>query len=251
VYRFFRDELKTPYLQFIPIVERAADTGSQEGGAVTERSVKPESYGRFLIEIFDEWVKRDVGAMFVQTFDGVLVSWLRGGSSLCVFQPTCGQAVALEHNGDLYSCDHFVDPSHRLGNIMQTPLADLVLSEKQRQFGQAKSATLPGYCGRCEFLFACHGECPRNRVLTTPDGQAGLNWLCAGLKAFFAHTREPMRIMAELLRRGQEAGGIMRILAQQKGAGPQTTRFVGLSAGRNELCPCGSGRKFKKCHGRT
>ena len=246
VYRFFRDELKAPYLQFIPIVERDNETGDQEGMRVTDRSVKPEQYGRFLIEIFDEWVRRDVGKMFVQTFDGVLASWLYGGSSLCVFQPTCGQAVVLEHNGDVYSCDHFVEPNHFLGNVMQTPLADLLSSEKQWQFGQAKSATLPSTCRQCPFLFACHGECPKNRVLTTPAGEPGLNWLCAGLKAFFEHTQGPMKIMAELLRKGRLAEEIMKAPTTQK----KRASRIPMKSGRNELCPCGSGLRFKKCHGK-
>jgi len=245
VYRYFRDELKAPYLQFIPIVERANDTGFQEGEAVTDRSVKPEPYGRFLIEIFDEWVRRDVGVMFVTFFDAVLASYVYGQSSLCVLRPTCGDAVALEHNGDLYSCDHFVEPRCRLGNIAETPIADLVFSERQRAFGLAKAETLPRYCRECGFLFTCHGECPKNRVLTTPDGEPGLNWLCRGLKAFFAHVDRPMKIMTDLLRRGRCADGIMKILAGEEGRG-----FPGPGrTGRNDVCPCGSGLKYKKCHG--
>jgi uncharacterized protein len=219
VYRFFRDEIKTPYLQFIPIVERANETGFQEGTGVTDRSVKSEQYGRFLIEIFDQWVKRDVGKMFVQFFDGILMSYVRGYSSLCVLQPKCGQSVALEHNGDIYSCDHFVEPGHLLGNILSTPLAEMVGSDKQSRFGQDKSSTLPGHCRRCQFLFTCHGECPKNRVLTTPDGEPGLNWLCAGLKAFFEHTQKPMQIMAGLLRSGKFADEIMPILAAEEARG--------------------------------
>jgi len=260
VYRFFRDELGARYLQFIPIVERDNDTGHQEGTQVTDRSVRPEQYGRFLIEIFDEWVRHDVGEMFVQTFDGVLASWIRGRSSLCIFQPTCGEGVALEHNGDVYSCDHFVEPAHLLGNILDTPLAELVASEKQRAFGRAKSETLPAYCRACEWLFTCHGECPKNRVLTTPDGEPGLNWLCAGLKAFFQHTARPMKIMADLLRRGRSAPEVMEILAaeQRPSAGGDRPGLVALrrgpapaTVGRNAPCPCGSGRKFKVCHGRA
>jgi len=246
VYRFFRDELKAPYLQFIPIVERDNETGDQEGMRVTARSVKPEQYGRFLIEIFDEWVRRDVGKMFVQFFDGVLMSYLRGRSSLCILQPTCGEGVALEHNGDVYSCDHFVEPRHLLGNILQTPLADMVGSGKQRQFGQAKSATLPSVCRQCAFLFTCNGECPKNRVLTTPDGEPGLNWLCAGLKAFFEHTQGPMKIMAELLRRGRLAEEVMKVIGTEERGGERAK----MKSGRNELCPCGSRLKFKKCHGK-
>jgi len=215
VYRFFRDELKAPYLQFIPIVERDNETGDQEGTRVTDRSVQPGQYGRFLIEIFDEWVRRDVGQMFVQFFDGVLMTYVRGRSSLCILQPTCGEGVALEHNGDVYSCDHFVEPKYLLGNIAETPLAALVSSEKQRAFGRAKSSDLPKTCRECRFLFTCHGECPKNRVLTAADGEPGLNWLCVGLKAFFEHTERPMKIMADLLRRRRHADEIMTMQREE------------------------------------
>jgi uncharacterized protein len=240
VYRFFRDELEARYLQLIPIVERANPAGSE----LTCRSVGPEQYGRFLVEVFDEWLERDVGTMFVQLFDGVLASWLRGRSSLCIFRPTCGDGVALEHNGDLYSCDHFVEPRHRLGNIIATPLGELVGSEQQRAFGVAKSATLPHTCRECDFLFTCWGECPKNRVLTTPDGEPGLNWLCAGLTAFFRHVEKPMRAMAELLRRGRPASEVMsRALEEPIAKLP--------AVGPNQPCPCGAGRKYKRCHGRA
>lgn len=208
VYRFFRDELKTPYLQFIPIVERDNPNGNQEGVSLTSRSVEPGQYGRFLIEIFDEWVGRDVGRMFVMFFDGVLMSYVRGYSSLCILRPACGDAVALEHNGDVYSCDHFVEPRYLLGNIRETDIGVLVNSVKQALFGHAKSA-LPSCCRKCEFLFTCHGECPKNRVLTTPDGEPGLNWLCTGLKNFFEHSRPKMLMMAGLLRQGRFAREIM------------------------------------------
>ncbi|MGI5860724.1 MAG: anaerobic sulfatase maturase [Myxococcales bacterium] len=246
VYRFFRDELGARYLQLIPIVERENDSGHQEGSRVTSRTVAPDQYGRFLIDIFDEWIRRDVGEMFVQIFDGVLVSWLRGVSSLCIFRPTCGEGVALEHNGDLYSCDHFVEPDHLLGNILETPLAQLVGGEKQRRFGETKS-NLPQKCRSCRFLFACHGECPKNRIATAPDGEPGLNWLCSGLEAFFAHTERPMRLMAELLRRGGSAPQVMELL--RRDTHPRTAH-VGERVGPNQPCPCGSGAKFKRCHGR-
>jgi uncharacterized protein len=242
-YRFFRDELEGRYIQFIPIVERDNKTGNQEGTQVTDRTVDPEQYGRFLIAIFDEWVRRDVGIMFVQFFDGVLASYVYGHSTLCILTPTCGEGVALEHNGDLYSCDHFVEPRYLLGNIGQTPLPELVASETQRSFGRAKSETLPSYCGECKYLFTCHGECPKNRVLTTPDGEPGLNWLCAGLKAFFEHVDRPMQIMENLLQRGQYADGIMKILAQEEGRPLPKEEKIG----RNDPCPCGNGRKYKKC----
>ena len=141
------------------------------------------AYGEFLTAIFDEWVRHDVGEMFVQFFDGVLAAYVRGYSSLCVLRPTCGEGVALEHNGDLYSCDHFVDAPYLLGNIMETPIGELVRGEKQRAFGEAKRDTLPRYCRECEFLFACNGECPKNRILLTPDGRAGSQLPVRGAEA--------------------------------------------------------------------
>ncbi len=245
VYRFFRDELQARYLQLIPIVERANDSGFQEGDTVTDRSVRSEQYGRFLNEIFDEWVRRDVGQMFVQMFDGVLASWVRGHSSLCIFRPTCGDGVALEHNGDLYSCDHFVEPAHLLGNVRETPLLQLVGSDKQRKFGQDKQDSLPRYCRECEFLFTCHGECPKNRFVLAPDGEPGLNYLCAGLKAFFGHVDRPMKIMADLMRRGLPATGVMKVLTAEQSRLAASAAM----AGRNDPCPCGSGLKSKRCHG--
>ena len=227
VYRFFRDELGAKYIQLIPIVERAtaetiaaANRGwdgrrgtdrplyRQEGELVTERTVGAEQFGRFLIAIFDEWVTRDVGTVFVTTFDVALGSWL-GQHNLCIVSPTCGNAPVLEHNGDVYSCDHYVEPEHLVGNLRETPLATLVNSEKQRRFGQSKYDTLPRYCKECPVLFACYGECPRNRFIRTPDGEEGLNYLCAGYKAFFTHIDRPMKTMASLLRQGRFADEIL------------------------------------------
>lgn len=210
VYRFFRDELGARYIQLIPIVERDNASGNQEGDRVTDRTVQADDYGRFLIAVFDEWVKRDVGTVFVPFFDSVLASYVYGESSVCVLRPTCGEALALVQNGDFYSCDHYVEPRHLLGNITQTPMRDMVAGEQQRAFGQAKGATLPKYCRDCEFLFTCHGECPKNRILKTPSGEPGLNWLCAGLKVFFAHTRKPMQDMARLVKSGRYADEIMK-----------------------------------------
>ena len=245
VYRFFRDELGFPYIQFIPIVERKDESGLQEGETVTDRSVQPGQFGRFLIEIFDEWVRRDVGKTFVLNFDGALAGWLGMAGTLCIFGPTCGLGMALEHNGDLYSCDHFVEPSHYLGNILKTPMIELVASEQQRKFGSDKKDALPRYCRECAVLSICNGECPKNRFSKTPDGEPGLNYLCAGYKAFFKHADKPMRIMAGLIRANRPASEVMAILAREDG--DLKTKFA--SAGRNDLCPCGSGVKFKKCHG--
>jgi uncharacterized protein len=165
---------------------------------------------------------------------------------LCIFNETCGQALALEHNGDLYSCDHFVEPKYLLGNIQQEHLIELVASEQQRAFGAAKRDSLPRYCRECEVRFACHGECPRNRFINTPDGEPGLNYLCAGYKAFFNHIDKPMRLMADLLRRGRYADEVMQILAAEEKA----LQEAFAAARGHEPCPCGSGLKYRKCHGR-
>jgi uncharacterized protein len=209
VYRFLRDEVGTSFVQFIPIVERDNTTGYQEGERVTERSVTGRQYGRFLIAVFDEWVRRDVGRVFVQLFDISLGVWLGEPSALCILAETCGGALALEHNGDLFSCDHFVEPRHRLGNVAETPLADLVSSPQQRQFGLNKRDTLPRYCRECEVRFICNGGCPKDRILTTPDGEPGLNYLCEGFKAFFTHVDRPMKIMANLIMRRRPPSEIM------------------------------------------
>jgi uncharacterized protein len=249
VYRFFRDEIGARYVQFIPVVERTTGPANRDGWPVTSRSVHGADFGLFLSEIFDEWVRRDVGFMFIPFFDAVLASYVYGESTLCALRPTCGDALALEHNGDVYACDHYVDPAFLLGNILETPVGELLLLEGQRAFGRAKSASLPGECRECRFLFTCHGECPKNRVLATRNGEPGLNWLCEGLKAFFAHTERPMRLMADLLSRRQPAGGIMRILAEEEGRRTPTPGPA--NPERNDPCLCGSGLKFKKCHGRT
>ena len=233
VYRFFRDELDAKHVQFIPIVERENVDGVPYGNAVTDRSVEPEAWGQFLGAVFDEWVVRDVGTVFVQTFDAALASWYGVPPGLCVFSETCGNAVALEHNGDMYSCDHFVEPEFLLGNITTTHMVELLASPQQRAFGRAKRDSLPAYCRDCDVRFACNGECPKNRFVDTPDGEAGLNYLCAGYKAFFHHVDGSMRLMAELLREGRHADEVMGIFAD---------------AGRNDPCPCGSGRKAKHCH---
>jgi uncharacterized protein len=243
VYRFLRDEAKTDWMQFIPVVERINADGRtlyQEGTTISERSVLPGQYGAFLCAIFDEWVRHDVGRIFVQTFEATLRNWLGlGASGMCVFNETCGTGLAIEHNGDLYSCDHFVEPDYLLANIQDKHMIELVASPQQLKFGHDKRDALPNYCLECDVRFACHGECPKNRFIETPDGENGLNYLCAGFKAFFHHVDFPMKIMAGLLQRGREAREVMEILDRT---------FAGVP--RNAPCPCGSGRKFKTCHGR-
>ncbi len=246
VYRFLRDEMGSQFMQFIPIVERDNDTGFQEGDKVTARSLTGEQYGEFLCAIFDEWVRRDVGRVFVQIFDVALAAWTGNRPGLCVFEETCGNALAMEHNGDLFSCDHFVEPKYRLGNIQEIPLVDMVSSPQQIKFGLDKRDTLPKYCRECEVRFVCNGGCPKDRFIQTPDGEEGLNYLCAGFKRFFTHIDRPMRIMANELRAHRPPANIMRILAQEEAA--LQARFA--HANRNDPCPCGSGRKFKQCHGR-
>lgn len=230
VYRFFRDEMGARFIQFIPIVERTTETllplanlgwrtshkqrrplYLQAGDRVTDRSVSPEAYGRFLIGVFDEWVQQDVGRVFVQMFDVALANWHGEPPGLCVFSETCGLAPVLEHNGDLYSCDHYVEPDYLLGNIEETRMADLVDSERQRSFGLAKLEALPEYCGDCEVRFACHGGCPRNRFAKTPDGEDGLNYLCPAYKAFFGHIDPVMTAMSQLLREGRAPAEYFRV----------------------------------------
>jgi uncharacterized protein len=247
VYRFFRDEARALYVQFIPIVERDNETGYQEGSRVTDRSVRPEQYGQFLIAIFDEWVKRDVGQMFVLNFDGALAGWLDMAGTVCIFGPTCGLGMAMEDNGDLYSCDHFVEPNHFLGNIMETPMAEIIGSGKQRKFGLDKRDTLPQFCRQCGFLFVCNGECPKNRFIETPDGEPGLNYLCEAYKSFFTHADQSMKVMAELLRNGRRAEDVMKLKVLDRSA---TGNNKAVTLGRNEPCHCGSGQKFKHCHGK-
>jgi uncharacterized protein len=262
VYRFFRDELGVNFLQFIPIVERVTEeekdvanlgwsTGAGKdrplytisGNEVTNRSVPPDGFGHFMIDVFDEWVRKDVGRVYVQFFDVSLESWYGQKQSLCILSETCGTAVAMEHNGDLYSCDHYVEPDYLLGNIKDVPMIELISSPRQKAFGDAKRDTLPQYCRDCEVKFACNGGCPRNRFTDTPDGEPGLNYLCPSYKAFFKHIDEPMRYMANLLKAGRAPAEIMQELANRP------PPYSGVR--RNDVCPCGSGKKFKKCHGAT
>lgn len=254
VYRFLK-EVGSGFMQFIPIVERIAEFPPADGltligpgfpaqATVSAWSVEAVQYGRFLSDIFDEWVRRDVGRYYVQIFDVALQSWLGMQPSLCVFRETCGSAMAIEHNGDLYSCDHYVYPENRLGNITESPLEVLVNSPRQRRFGQDKCDTLPRYCVECEVRFACNGECPKHRFIRTPDGEEGLNYLCAGYKLFFKHIDPYMTFMAEELRQQRAPANVMDWVRQLEQRASRTK-----PPGRNEPCMCGSGKKYKKCCG--
>ena len=210
VYRFFRDDLQAEFIQFIPIVERVSPGEHQGGSHVTRETVHAARFGEFLIGVFDEWVRRDVGRVYVQIFDVTLGAWLGQHSGICVYAPICGTSLALEHNGDLFACDHFVDHDHLLGNILQEPMITLVRSEKQRAFAQRKWTTLPRCCRECEVIFACHGGCPKNRIDSSPDGEPGLNYLCGGYKAFFTHVGPAMQFMANELRNRRAPANLMR-----------------------------------------
>jgi uncharacterized protein len=255
VYRFLK-EIGSGYLQFIPVVERVAREANDAGlvlikpsdsadARVSEWSVDPVDYGNFLCAIFDEWVRNDVARYYIQIFDVALETWVGMPASLCVFRETCGSAMAMEHNGDLYSCDHFVYPENKLGNIMKHPLELLVDSAQQAKFGLDKRDSLPRYCRECDVRFACNGECPKHRFIRTPDGEAGLNYLCAGYKMFFHHVDPYMRFMGGELRQGRPPANVMR-WARERDV-EEARRNPSERPGRNDLCPCGSGRKYKKC----
>ena len=248
VYQFLRDDAKATWIQFIPVVERINESGLnliQEGDHVSTRSVRPAQFGRFLIQIYEMWVQNDVGKVFIQTFEAALRNWLGINPGMCVFERTCGFGMALEHNGDLYSCDHFVEPDYLLGNIHSSHMADMIGSSTQTAFGQAKFDTLPKYCLDCPVYFACKGECPKNRFLVTPNGDPGLNYLCVGYKAFFQRINESMQIMSYLMRSGSEVSKIMPIMSEKFSA----LESDYAPAKPDKPCPCGSGLQFQECHG--
>jgi uncharacterized protein len=258
VYRFLR-QVGDGHMQFIPIVERLPDAAAEKLGLdlamppsatdptldakVTPWSVSPKRLADFYIRLFDAWVRHDVGRVFVQFFDVALGNWMGAGAGLCHFAPTCGRAVVLEHNGDLYACDHYVYPGYKQGNILETPLTELITSEQQRMFGDAKRDRLPQYCRGCEVRPACHGDCPKHRFTQAPGGEPGLSYLCPAYKAIFNHMAPYLEIMAELVRAGRPASDIMDLLS------PQGTNRYASAPGRNAACLCGSGRKYKHCCG--
>jgi uncharacterized protein len=234
VYRFFK-EIGARYIGFLPLVEPQPDG---EGG-VSSRTVPAEELGTFLCTVFDEWKTRDIGRVKIQIFEEAARKAFGQEHGLCIFRKTCGDIPVVERNGDFFSCDHFVDMDHRLGNIRETPLVDLLEGQAQRTFGEAKWETLPRYCLACEVLDMCHGGCPKDRILRTPDGEAGLNYLCAGYKRFFTHCQPFIVELSGLWRRQSVERQTPPARTNETQAAPKT--------GRNDPCPCGSGRKYKKC----
>jgi len=230
------------FIQFIPIVVWLPD------GAVSPDSVEPAQFGRFLNGVFDRWLQREhVGRVFVQLFDVTLGLVMGHPAALCVHGKTCGRAVVLEHNGDVYGCDHWVLPTHRLGNILAKPLAEMVDGEQQTAFGRAKFDGLPTCCRGCEFLCHCHGACPKDRMPRTPATTGGLQYLCEGYRQFYRHSLEVFGRMAQCLRTGRPAKDYRSIHDPPT---PAARHGPAGRTGRNDPCPCGSGLKFKKCCGR-
>jgi uncharacterized protein len=230
VYRFLR-QLEAPYVSFLPLVERRP----QAEAGVSGRTVSAEAWGAFLCAVFDAWVARDIGRVKVQIFEEAVRPAFGQEHTLCIFKEVCGGVPVVEHNGDFFCCDHFVDGEHHLGNIRETPLSELLASPVQQAFGRAKRDQLPRYCQACEVRAMCNGECPRNRFLQTPDGEPGLNYLCAGYRRFFSHCRPFVAEIAALWRPSPPRPP------------SAATNETALRIGRNAPCPCGSGRKYKNC----
>jgi uncharacterized protein len=238
VYRFFK-QIDVRYLGLLPLVEREPD----EEAGVSPRTVPADAWGHFLCTIFDEWKREDIERIKVQIFEETARTAFGQEHALCIFRKTCGEIPVIEHNGDFFSCDHFVDPEHRLGNIRETALVDLLESPDQRAFGQAKRDTLPRYCQTCKVLTMCNGGCPKDRFLHTPDGEAGLNYLCKGYQRFFNHSQPFVVELSALWHRQSMGGPAERPVPPAQAKAAQ----AGPKPGRNDPCPCGSGKKYKKC----
>lgn len=216
-YNFFK-EIECHYIQFTPIVERLtthndgrhlATPLDNQNIPLADFSVSPEQWGDFLCSLFDEWVKKDVGEYFIQLFDSTLANWVGEQPGVCTMARTCGHAGVMEYNGDVYSCDHFVFPEYKLGNIRRNTLIEMMHSERQTQFGEAKFKSLPTQCRQCDWLFACNGECPKNRFTKTTSGEPGLNYLCAGYRKFFSHVAPYMDFMRAELQAGRPPSNVM------------------------------------------
>lgn len=231
VYTFFK-HIGAKAIAFLPLVERNTD------GQISNRTVPAESFGTFLCSVFDYWQEHDIGSIFVQIFEEAARTAFNQEHELCIFRQTCGDVPVIEHNGDVFSCDHFVDSSHRLGNILDTSLDALIEHPFQLAFGTAKSTSLPRYCRTCEVLKLCNGACPKDRFIETPEGEYGLNYLCAGYKKFFLHCSNfitQLESLAEAQRSETASYSLTDSDDQER------------KTGRNDPCPCGSGKKFKKC----
>lgn len=217
-YNFFK-EIECHYIQFAPIVERLtphsdgrhlASPADSAKIPLADFSVSPEQWGNFLIGLFDEWIKEDVGKYFIQIFDSTLANWVGEQPGVCTMARTCGHAGVMEYNGDVYSCDHFVFPEYKLGNIRTHSLVEMMYSDRQQKFGADKYDKLPSQCKNCEFLFACNGECPKNRFAFTADRELGLNYLCSGYKRFFKHVAPYMEFMKKELEAGRPPANVMK-----------------------------------------
>jgi uncharacterized protein len=230
VYDFFRG-LGATYVQFLPLV------APFEGG-VSAQTAQPEAIGDFLCRVFDRWLREDVGRIVIQTFDEALRPIYGIPHALCVHRETCGDVAVLEHDGELYMCDHFVDADHLVGNLRERPLSDLVADPRLARFGSDKRDTLPRICRECDVLSACNGGCPKDRSAVAPDGEPGLNYLCSAYKRFFRHSRPGLKRLAAHMKSG-------RSLRSFGYAVPAASRVR--SVGPNDPCPCGSGRKYKRC----
>lgn len=241
VYKFLRNR-GISFIQFIPIVERMPDRRANElslnlssppdvnrpdnESRVMPFTVEPEQYGRFLCDVFDEWKRRDIGKVFVNQFDVALAAWLGMNPPLCVHSRFCGTALAIEHDGSIYACDHFVYPEYKRGNIMKDDLDSIVFDPRQIEFGESKWTALPGMCRECRFLGACHGGCPKHRFRVSPTGDPGLNYLCEGYRAFFSHVEEDMKRMAQLIRSGREAAELMKAYEPDGKRKPRKNRLT-------------------------
>lgn len=255
IYQFLKSA-GSRYMQFLPVVERYDDKGTSNGLKLPSPtcgkefplapfSVAADGYADFLITVFDEWVRNDVGKYYVQIFDVALANWVGEMPGLCVHAPVCGEAVAVEHNGDVYSCDHFVYPENLLGNIGSANMGELVFADTQMKFGANKQSMLTTQCHGCDYLFACHGGCPKHRIGISQAGEVGHNYLCPSYYRFFSYVHPYMQFMADELAHKRPPANVMawvRTMDKRQGSGMQK-----VTIGRNEGCPCGSGRKYKHC----
>jgi uncharacterized protein len=233
VYRALRS-FNTGWIQFIPIVRRKTD------GEMTPESVTGKAYGRFLCAVFNEWIHHDLARLNVQLFAEMSLVWSGGTPSVCWMAPTCGRVLIVEHDGGVYSCDHFVNKEHCIGNLKTSQLSEIIESPVQRRFGYDKQALLPGQCRACSWLDVCNGGCPKDRFSLSEDGEPGLNYLCSGLRRFFSHAEKPLKQVIRRRKRGISPSVIMAELRDE-------TRERWKGVGRNDLCPCGSGLKAKNC----